>query len=337
MSIFNTNDPQFTNWPLGLPSLPCENSYFGSPWKSTMGTVEAQENSNNYCDVELDSCIKQFLPQLFNDFTAASNTNLVTASSKAPRKDQNRVRRPLNAFMLYRRDMKHIILDANPGMNQREVSKEIASMWKKASNEVRRNYNARATELRTLHKIENPDFKYCALPKAPKRHYTRKNRDQSNKNTSKASDIQSSTLLQDCIADTLSFSGSSPVEASCDIDQLVENSMKSQLPSLNQDCFPTMTSPAVEMLNCYSDYYLPIAPMCNYETDSKTIPPPSLEDDDGDEDEEEEVVICKDSDATASWVSNTMPVLHPFWFDMTNLLMQPVDISDDFSSEGTTL
>ncbi|KAF8467795.1 hypothetical protein BDZ91DRAFT_723075 [Kalaharituber pfeilii] len=81
---------------------------------------------------------------------------MVTAKEEWP----NLMRRPPNAWIIYRRDYHKIIAKLFPGMRNTDISKIIARMWQEEKSEVKMNYKERSDELAQMHKMMNPNYKF---------------------------------------------------------------------------------------------------------------------------------------------------------------------------------
>ena len=73
---------------------------------------------------------------------------------------KEKINRPMNSFMLYKRDKKHEILALYPGINFREISKIVADQWKMEDVGVKKRYSQMAAEESRMHKERYPDYKY---------------------------------------------------------------------------------------------------------------------------------------------------------------------------------
>ncbi len=58
-----------------------------------------------------------------------------------------KLKRPLNAYMLFAKDMRKGLKDDNSNMSISETSKELGNMWKGAEKNVRNKYKAQAVKL----------------------------------------------------------------------------------------------------------------------------------------------------------------------------------------------
>ncbi|CAL1293260.1 unnamed protein product [Larinioides sclopetarius] len=75
-------------------------------------------------------------------------------------KAQERIRRPMNAFMVWSRAQRRKIAAENPKMHNSEISKRLGSEWKLLSEEQKRPFIDEAKRLRQEHMTRHPDYKY---------------------------------------------------------------------------------------------------------------------------------------------------------------------------------
>lgn len=77
-----------------------------------------------------------------------------------------RVKRPLNAFMVWSQMERRRISDSAPDIHNADISKLLGARWKQLSKEERRPFVVEAERLRAQHTQEHPDYKYRPRKKA---------------------------------------------------------------------------------------------------------------------------------------------------------------------------
>ncbi|CAG8671889.1 11625_t:CDS:2, partial [Acaulospora colombiana] len=87
------------------------------------------------------------------------------SSASISRRDR-RLKRPMNAFLIFNKEMRPKVLEMNPNMTVAEISKTIGENWRGMSEEERERYLQRARDLKNEFHETHPDFVYTRRSKA---------------------------------------------------------------------------------------------------------------------------------------------------------------------------
>ncbi|KFA51512.1 hypothetical protein S40293_06325 [Stachybotrys chartarum IBT 40293] len=95
-------------------------------------------------------------------WTVPSELRLQTTtitSMKVPA-EETRVRRPPNAYILYRRDRHNIVKQNNPGITNNEISSVLGRAWQEEDPQVRAEYSTMARQIKEALLEKYPDYQY---------------------------------------------------------------------------------------------------------------------------------------------------------------------------------
>lgn len=93
-------------------------------------------------------------------FSAVSKNSRTPYTDATQCKHGERIKRPMNAFMIWSQIQRRSLAEVCPGLHNAEISKRLGREWNALSCEQRRPFIAAAERLRRFHLLEYPDYKY---------------------------------------------------------------------------------------------------------------------------------------------------------------------------------
>ncbi|XP_026824235.1 protein capicua homolog isoform X2 [Ooceraea biroi] len=88
--------------------------------------------------------------------------SLSALQPQTPLKTKDRIRRPMNAFMIFSKRHRAVVHQRHPNQDNRTVSKILGEWWYALGPEEKQKYHELASEVKEAHFKAHPDWKWCS-------------------------------------------------------------------------------------------------------------------------------------------------------------------------------
>ncbi len=90
----------------------------------------------------------------------------IQATNKEPQsplsKKDNKIRRPMNAFMIFSKKHRSLVHEKHPNQDNRNVSKILGEWWYALGSDGKNQYHVLASEMKEAHFKAYPEWKWCS-------------------------------------------------------------------------------------------------------------------------------------------------------------------------------
>ncbi|XP_028395361.1 transcription factor SOX-2-like [Dendronephthya gigantea] len=107
---------------------------------------------------DLNDVISKTVNHVMNE--TSELTSEAPSSSKRRKQNDNQVRRPMNAFMVYAQVARKKVAGKYPNLSYRKLSKTLGELWRMLDDDERRPFVEEAERLRREHKRAHPTYKF---------------------------------------------------------------------------------------------------------------------------------------------------------------------------------
>ncbi|PHH82639.1 hypothetical protein CDD82_5275 [Ophiocordyceps australis] len=90
----------------------------------------------------------------------AHTMNTAESSSNSEPKKEVTIRRPPNAYILYRKERHHLVKNSNPKITNNEISQILGKAWNLETPEIRLKYKIMSDDLKKALLEKHPDYQY---------------------------------------------------------------------------------------------------------------------------------------------------------------------------------
>ncbi|XP_076675835.1 putative transcription factor capicua isoform X9 [Andrena cerasifolii] len=153
--------PSALSPPLSAPPIPISMSTPGEngPGPGPDPITPAEEEDDDVFEAEPTTPAE--IEANANKRRSQSLSALHSKEPQSPLKTKDRIRRPMNAFMIFSKRHRAVVHQRHPNQDNRTVSKILGEWWYALGPEEKQKYHELASEVKEAHFKAHPDWKWC--------------------------------------------------------------------------------------------------------------------------------------------------------------------------------
>ncbi|XP_076636085.1 putative transcription factor capicua isoform X1 [Colletes latitarsis] len=154
--------PSALSPPLSAPPIPISMSTPGEdgPGPGPDPITPAEEEDDDVFEAEPTTPAE--VEANANKRRSQSLSALHSKEPQSPLKTKDRIRRPMNAFMIFSKRHRAVVHQRHPNQDNRTVSKILGEWWYALGPEEKQKYHDLASEVKEAHFKAHPDWKWCS-------------------------------------------------------------------------------------------------------------------------------------------------------------------------------
>ena len=112
------------------------------------------------CCSDCANCYTNDSTGLVSNRREAAGSPRTKGKKTSAKKANQRIKRPMNAFMVWSQIQRRDMATENPSLHNAEISKRLGKLWNLLGEEDKKPFHEMAERLKIQHMIDHPDYKY---------------------------------------------------------------------------------------------------------------------------------------------------------------------------------